>query len=65
MKLSDITCRKCGRNASQIKGWLQRVNPKGEPMVAECRPACYPLITNEQAVLGAISGDDAFAEAGK
>lgn len=58
MKLGDITCRKCGRDASQIKGWLQRVNPKGEPMVAECRPACYPLmITNEQAVIGAISGD--------
>ena len=56
--MSTPKCRLCGRSVHEIKGWLERVNAKGEAAIMECRPACYPLrITPEHAVLGAILGE--------
>jgi hypothetical protein len=56
--MSTQKCRLCGRSVHEIKGWLERVNAKGEAAIMECRPACYPLrITPEHAVLGAILGE--------
>jgi len=52
-----VVCRLCGRDPFTVRGWLERVNPKGEAPIMECRPACYPLLTNGQAVIGAVSGD--------
>ncbi len=41
MKMGDIRCNKCGKNAMESKGYLQRVNPTGEePAIWECRPSC-------------------------
>lgn len=56
-KVSDLKCRKCGKSAPEIKGWLHRVNEKGVPGIWECRPSCGAKLTNEQAILGAIIGD--------
>lgn len=59
--MSDDTprCRKCGRGAFEIKGYLHRVNPKGEvPAIWECRPSCDAKLTNEQAILAAIDGPE-------
>lgn len=50
MKASEIKCRKCGRNALEIRGYLQRVSPKGGPMIVECWPSCDSRLTSEQAV---------------
>lgn len=59
MKASEIKCRKCGRNALEIQGYLQRVSPKGGPMIVECRPDCDSRLTPEQAVIEAITGEQA------
>lgn len=50
-------CHKCGVSVHDCKGWLERVNPKGEvPAIWECRPDCNANLIQEQAVLGAIRG---------
>lgn len=57
-KMKDIRCRKCGKNAMEISGYLGRVNPKGEvPIVMECKPSCDAKMTKEEALIAAISGD--------
>ena len=55
-KVGDMRCRLCNRNAVECGGWLERVNPKGEASILECRPSCLSELPNEQAVLGAITG---------
>lgn len=58
MKTSEIRCRKCGRSANQIGGYLHRVNEKGVvPAIWECAPSCDAKLTKEQAILEAIKGD--------
>lgn len=36
-----MKCRICGKSALEIKGYLERVNPKGVEGIWECRPSCY------------------------
>lgn len=39
--MSKPCCHKCNQDVSSIKGYLDRVNPKGEiPAIWECRPYC-------------------------
>lgn len=33
-------CRLCGRHATEVEGYLERVNEKGVPGIWECRPPC-------------------------
>jgi len=61
MKLSELKCRKCGKNAMQVNPngiYLERVNPKGEPhMIAQCFPACEHKCGNaDDALFHAIEG---------
>ena len=53
-----IFCRLCGKKANEINGYLERVNPKGEPMIAECRPSCNCDLPKETVLLMAIEGAD-------
>lgn len=53
-----MKCRLCGRTVHEIKGFLQRVNEKGVAGIWECRPSCDTNITNEEAVLLAVSSGD-------
>lgn len=50
MNLSDLKCRKCGKNADEIREvtYLKRIN-KGElPSIWECAENCQlPVITPE------------------
>lgn len=55
-KVRDLKCRKCGKSAPEIRGWLERVNERGVPGIWECRPSCDAKPTNEEAILGAING---------
>lgn len=48
-------CRKCGKDALQVGGWLQRMNPTGEMGIFECRPSCDAApMTPIERVIGAI-----------
>lgn len=56
MKAKEVVCRKCGKNALEIGGYLRRVNEKGVPGIWECAPSCDTQLTNEQAIIAAIEG---------
>ena len=57
-KVQDLKCRKCGKSATEIKGWLERVNKRGViPGIWECRPSCDAKLSNDQAVIRAITGE--------
>ena len=61
MKISEITCRKCGANAMEAAkrgAYLSRVSPKGnKPIIMECRPNCGTSGNNEDAIIRAIKGE--------
>lgn len=47
-------CRLCGRGATEIEGYLARVNQKGVPGIWECRPDCNAKLSPDEALLLAI-----------
>ena len=51
-----VICHKCQKNQSQINGWLERVNERGVPGIFECRPHCDCILTQEQRIIGALTG---------
>ena len=51
-----VICHKCQKNQSQINGWLERVNERGVPGIFECRPRCDCILTQEQHIIGALTG---------
>jgi len=53
-----IKCRLCKRGANEINGYLHRVNEKGVLGIWECRPYCLTNISNEEAVMRAITGEE-------
>jgi len=57
-----IHCRLCGchvQEAAQRGAWLERVNPKGENFIGECRPGCDCNNGNQDdALLGAMESQD-------
>lgn len=52
-----MKCRKCHRGADEINGYLHRVNEKGVPGIWECRPYCNTDISQDEAVMAAITGE--------
>lgn len=53
MKVSELKCAKCGKNAFQASGYLKKVDGQWE-----CRPSCdAPKMTDAAAVIAAISED--------
>ena len=50
-------CRKCGKAAFEIGGYLHRVNEEGVPGIWECRPSCDAQQTFEQNLISAIEGE--------
>lgn len=53
-KCSDMKCRRCGRAAHEIGGYLARVNEKGLPGIWECRPNCAADLPQDVALMLAI-----------
>lgn len=53
-----MKCNICGKHLFEIGGYLQRVNPKGEDGIYECRPNCHADLPQETNLLLAIEGDD-------
>lgn len=55
------SCHKCGRTEGGLAEagvWLERVNPVGEmPALWECRPNCQGGLSQDEALLGAITGE--------
>lgn len=51
-------CRLCGKGPFEIGGYLQRINPKGEDGIFECRPSCDAKITNEEKIISAIENTE-------
>ena len=52
-----MKCNKCGKTLFQCSGWLERVNEKGVDGIFECRPSCEAHLSEESAVIGAITGE--------
>lgn len=52
-----MKCILCGKKINEIGGYLQRVNPKGQPGVWECRPSCNADLPKETSLLLAIESD--------
>lgn len=52
-----MKCRKCGRTAHEIGGYLKRVNEKGVPGVWECRPSCDASMPPDDKLMAAIDGE--------
>lgn len=52
-----MQCRLCGKSAQEIQVWLERVNEVGIPGIWECRPSCEARLTQDERLLGAITGD--------
>lgn len=57
MKCNEIKCRLCDKSADQINGYLARVNEKGVAPIMECRPLCDATLTNDEAVVAAVLGE--------
>lgn len=51
-----MKCRLCGKYFSELTCWLERVNPKGESGIWECRPMCGADLPADERVIGAIEG---------
>lgn len=58
-----MKCRKCGKGANEIGGFLKRVNEKGVPGIWECRPACAVEMTLEDRLLCALEHDEGYEDA--
>jgi hypothetical protein len=48
------TCRKCGKNALEIGGYLVRVNATGVTGIWECKPDCKAKRSFEENILDAL-----------
>lgn len=57
-----MKCRKCGKGLSEVGGFLERVSPKGEPGVWECRPDCNVSMTDSQKLEAAVSHREPLPE---
>ncbi len=55
----SFKCRKCGKVAQEIGGYLHRVNEKGVAGIWECRPTCDADLPFETSLLLAIEGEPA------
>lgn len=53
-----MKCRLCNKGLNEIGGYLQRVNPKGETGIWECRPCCEADLPQETNLLLALEQDD-------
>jgi hypothetical protein len=53
-----MKCRLCNKGPLEIGGYLQRVNPKGETGIWECRPCCEADLPQETNLLLALEQDD-------
>ncbi len=54
-----MRCKICGKSATEINGWLMRVNQIGVvPGEFECRPSCDVSLSDDDRLLAAIAGDD-------
>jgi len=58
MKMIEIVCRLCGKNAHKSGGYLGRVNAKGQPGIWECRPSCDADLPPDTKLLLAIRGEE-------
>ena len=63
MKVSDIKCRKCKKDAMEAEkgAYLERVSPKGQkPIIMECSPNCAYIYgktgNQDDALINAIKG---------
>lgn len=54
----SIECRKCGKGAHAIGGFLKRVNEKGMTGIWECEPSCNADLPFETKLLLAIEGSE-------
>lgn len=53
----SIKCRKCGKGAQEIGGYLHRINEKGCAGIWECRPTCDADLSFETNLMLAIAGE--------
>lgn len=51
-----IQCRLCKRTPTQVQGVLHRVNEKGVIGIWECRPICGAEMSQDDAVIAAVTG---------
>ena len=62
MKVEDIVCVKCGENAMEAAArgaYLKRITPKGvKPIKEQCYPSCGQNGNHEDAIIGAITGEN-------
>lgn len=52
----SAVCRRCGKDANNIRGWLLRVNETGVAGIWECRPSCDAVLSLDERLIGAIDG---------
>lgn len=52
-----MKCRLCGKDATEIRGYLARVNELGVDGVWECRPSCDADLSDEERIIAAIEGE--------
>jgi hypothetical protein len=57
-KTSVSKCRKCGKNAHEISGYLKRMNLGEIPSIWECAPSCGAKLSDDDKLLAAIEGDE-------
>jgi len=50
-------CQLCGKDATEIGGYLHRVNETGVPGIWECQPSCDAQQTFKENLLAALEGD--------
>lgn len=53
-------CRKCGKGALEIRGYLRRMNETGVDGIWECRPACGADMSPDDSVVCAILDDEDY-----
>lgn len=57
-----MKCRKCGKGANEIGGYLTRVNEKGVDGVWECRPFCKSQLDQEEKLVLAVIEEELSTE---
>ena len=58
IKVNKMICRKCGKTALEIGGYLARVNEKGVAGIWECRPVCGADLPQDTKLMLARTGED-------
>lgn len=53
-----MKCRLCGKGATEIRGYLKRVNEKGVKGIWECRPSCDADLSEDDRVIAAIEDNE-------